>query len=207
MRRALLVAVCVLLLPLAGRAADVGTLRVRGSDIGPDGALTRQAADVLGGDGPTYTPLLVIEEPVLRGASRLTARVEAFEVAGQAWLELAAVFPDGRRRTAEALDDEGRRLALHGTAPARPVSLTVPEGPGGATPVRLELAVQMLGPGVVSLSDLRLETGTPPLLAPDGVLGLAAALALAAAVLLVARRRRARRHTTEARAADQASAA
>ncbi|HEY8493626.1 MAG TPA: hypothetical protein VIN04_07000 [Myxococcota bacterium] len=206
MRRVLLAAVCVLALPLLGRAAeDVGALRLRGADIGRDGVLSRKAADVMGGDGPTYTPLLVIDEPVLHGASRLTARVESFEV-HLARLELTAVFPDGRRRTAEALDGEGRRLALQGTAPARPVSLAVPEDAGGATPVRLELAVQMLGPGVVSLSELRLETGAAPARAPHRVLGLAAAaLALAAAVPLVARRRSGRR-AAEARA-DQASAA
>lgn len=206
MRRVLLAAVCVLALPLLGRAAeDAGALRLRGAEIGRDGVLSRKAADVLGGDGPTYTPLLVVDEPVLHGASRLTARVEAFEV-HLAWLELAAVFPDGRRRTARALDAEGRPLSLHGTAPARPVSLAVPEDAGGATPVRLELAVQMLGPGVLSLSELRLETGRPPAVAPLHVLALAVLLALAAAALLVARRHGARRRGAAARA-DQASAA
>lgn len=135
-------------------------LRIAGASLGADGVLTRQAADVMGNDGPSHTTLLVVDDPP-PSAQRLRGRVEAFEVDGEGWLELVAEFADGGRevvRSSGAVDAGGR---LQGTAPARPFSLAVPRAAGGAPPVRLSLAVGLLGPGVVSVSELRLEAGEP----------------------------------------------
>jgi len=141
------------------RAAADEPLHVAGAAVGPDGVLTRKTADVMGNDGPSHTPLLVIDDPPLHGAGRVSGRVEAFEIDSEAWLELAAVYPDGHRQVARTADPDGPAARLLGTAPARRFELAVPVDVAGARPVRLELAVGMLGPGVVSVSELRLEDG------------------------------------------------
>ncbi|HSJ97199.1 MAG TPA: hypothetical protein VLC53_09000 [Myxococcota bacterium] len=178
-------------------------LRIAGAALGPDGVLTRRAADVLGNDGPSHTPLLVIEDPPLRGWSRLSGRVETFEIESEAWLELAAISADGRREVARTLDPAGPAARLRGTAEPRRFELAVPFDGAGAKPVRLELAVGMLGPGVVSVSELRLE---PDVARAAGagpgrrgvVLGLGGAGALAlAAVVRMRRSVRGRRFAAE----------
>ncbi|MEB2343575.1 MAG: hypothetical protein OZ948_02415 [Deltaproteobacteria bacterium] len=155
-------ALACLVLLVAVRAGADEPLRIAGAALGPDGVLTRRTADVMGHDGPSHTVLLVVEAPALHGASRISGRVEAFEIDPEAWLELAAVFPDGHREVARTLDASDPAAPLHGTAAPRRFALAVPAGRDGAQPVRLELGVGMLGPGVVSVSELRLETGPAP---------------------------------------------
>jgi len=150
-----LVLLASLSLPTIAPADDA--LRIAGAALGPDGLLTRKAADVMGNDGPSHTALLAIEDPPLRAGSRIEGRVEVFEVDSEAWLELAAVYPDGHREVARTLDAAGPAARLRGTAAPRRFELAVPAGPEGAKPVRLELGVGMLGPGVVSVSELRLQ--------------------------------------------------
>lgn len=157
MRAALLLALA--LLSLASRAGAGEPLHLTGAALGPDGRITRNAADVMGNDEPSYTPLLVIDAPVLRGAERITGRVETFQVDGEAWLELASVFADGHRDVNRTRDAGGTRLA--GTSETRPFALAVPSAGEGPAPVRVELGVGMLGPGVVSVSALRLEGAGP----------------------------------------------
>lgn len=182
MRLATLLA--ALVLSLAPHAGADEPLHVAAAALGPDGVLTRQAADVMGNDGPSHTPLLVIDEPALRGGSRISGRVEAFEIDSEAWLELAAVYADGRREVARTLDANGPGARLRGTAEPRRFELGVPFDGAGPRPVRLELGVGMLGPGVVSVSELRLEAGAAQAAAP--VPGLWLALASVAVAALAA---------------------
>lgn len=149
------IAVALLAAPPAG--ADE-PLRIAGASLGVDGVLTRRAADVMGDDGPSHTLLLVIDDPP-PAARALGGEVECFEVEGEAWIELAAVYPDGRREAVRSLDPESPSTRLQGTAPPRAFRLVAPGDRDGAAPARLELAVGLLGPGVVSLSELRLTAG------------------------------------------------
>lgn len=169
---------CLALLA-APRAGADEALHVAGAALGPDGVLTRKTADVMGNDAPSHTPLLVVDEPPL-AASRISGRVEAFEIDAEAWLEVAAVYPDGHRQVARTTKAEDPAARLRGTAAARRFELAVPVDAAGARPVRLELGVGMLGPGVVSVSELRLESGA----APAG-LGLPLRGGLVAGALLV----------------------
>lgn len=177
---------CLVLL-VAPRAGADEPLRIAGAALGPAGVLTGRTADVMGNDAPSHTPLLVIDAPALHGASRISGRVEAFEIDSEAWLELAAVFPDGRREVMRTLEPEGPGASLRGTAEPRRFELAIPPAADGALPVRLELGVGMLGPGVVSVSELRLETGASRAasLAPPGawlaLAGVAAAMLAASA--------------------------
>jgi hypothetical protein len=188
---------CLAALLVASRAAAEEPLRIAGAALGPDGVLTRQAADVMGNDGPSHTPLLVIDAPPQHGASRISGQVEAFEIDSEAWLELAAVFADGRREVTRTLDRTGAAAALRGTVDARRFELAVPLDPGGPKPVRLELGVGMLGPGVVSVSELRLEAGAAQAAAGAGIapraLWLAITAGVAAAAVAFALRRSGRR--------------
>jgi hypothetical protein len=184
MRSTILLALALALAPAAG--ADE-PLHVSGAALGPAGVLTRKAADVMGNDGPSYTPLLVIDEPALRGASRISGRVEAFEIESEAWLELAAVYPDGRRRVTRSIDPGGSGARLRGSEEPRRFELEVPVDAAQGSPVRLELGVAMLGPGVVSVSELRLEANAPPSAAGfPAQRGLWLALAALASVALLA---------------------
>lgn len=190
-----LTCLALLLAARAGAGADE-PLRITGATLGADGVLTRRTADVLGNDGPSHTALLVVEAPVLHGASRVSGRVEGFEIDSEAWLELAVVFPDGHREVVRTLDAGDPVSHLRGTAEPSLFELAVPAGRDGVQPVRLELGVGMLGPGVVSVSELRLETGPAPATAFDPRripwLALAAGLvALCAGFLLYRRNTRA----------------
>jgi len=182
MRSASLLACLALVLAPGARADE--PLHIAGAALGPDGVLTRQAADVMGNDGPSHTPLLVIDEPALRGASRISGRVEAFEIDSEAWLELAAIYADGRREVARTLDPNGPGARLRGTAEPRRFELAVPFDGAGPRPVRLELGVGMLGPGVVSVSELRLEVSVAHAAAALPERGLWLALASIAAATL-----------------------
>lgn len=185
MRSATLLACLSLALVPAARAEE--PLQVAGAALGPDGVLTRRVADVMGNDGSSRTPVLVIEEPALRGASRISGRVETFEIDSEAWLELTAVYGDGRRKVVRSLDAGGAEARLRGTAEPRRFELAVPFEAEGPRPVRLELAVAMLGPGVVSVSELRLEAGAAHAAAAPAQSGLWLALAgVAGAALLAA---------------------
>lgn len=177
-------------------------LRIAGATLAPDGLLTHKTADVMGNDGPSHTALLAIEDPPLGAGSRIGGRVEVFEVDSEAWLELAAVYPDGRREVARTLDAAGPAARLQGTAAPRRFELAVPADPGGAKPVRLELGVGMLGPGVVSVSELRLEAApataaTAAAVARPSTRGLWITMAAAAAAGAVALRRQGRPSVAE----------
>jgi hypothetical protein len=154
-------------------------LRIAGASLGADGVLTRQAADVMGNDAPSHTMLLVVEDPP-PSAGRLSGRVETFQIDGEGWLELVAEFADGGREVVRSPGAEDAGGRLQGTAPPRPFSLAVPRAADGAAPVRLALAVGLLGPGVVSVSELRLEAGAPTAAAGGPPISAKARIALAA---------------------------
>jgi len=188
----------LVLLLAASLAAPAGAdepLRVSAAALGADGGLGARVADVLGGDGPSYTRVLAIEAPPAGG--RIAGQVEVFEIDGEAWIELVAVQADGRRAVARTTDPGRAAPRLVGSAPPRSFALDAPADPGGAAPVHLELAVGMLGPGVVSLSALRFEAAQPAAAAPTRARrGPWLALGAAAATLgALALRRSARRAT------------
>jgi len=153
--RSIFALACLALLFAHTPACAGEPLRVDARTLGPDGVLTRQAADVMGNDGPSRTPLVAIDAPPAGG--RIAGTVESFEVDGEAWLELAAVYADGRREVVRSHDGGDPSLRLIGTTATRSFALAVPRAADGAAPARIELTVGMLGPGVVSLSALRFE--------------------------------------------------
>ena len=160
MRIAVAVAGGLALLFAAGASRGDAPLEIQGRKLPADGLLTNRIADVMGSDTPSQTRLLVIEAPRIAGVrAHLRGRIESFEVDTEAWLELWSVFADGTRAVSRTLDREGPVLRLAGTTPPRAFALPVALGPGGAPPVRLELKVGMLGPGVVSISELRFDAG------------------------------------------------
>lgn len=185
-----MLALLPLLLPALPAGADE-PLRIDGAALGADGVLTRQAADVMGNDGPSRTTLLVIDAPP-PAAGALRGRVETFEIEGEGWIELVAVFADGSEQAVRALAAEGAAARLRGTTPPRDFALAVPRAADGAAPVRLELAVGLLGPGVVSVSELRLAAasdapapGGPPISGKARIaLAALAGLALGGALAL-----------------------
>src|SRR5690606_31822141 len=135
----------LVLLLAASLAAPAGAdepLRVSAAALGADGGLGARVADVLGGDGPSYTRVLAIEAPPAGG--RIAGQVEVFEIDGEAWIELVAVQADGRRAVARTTDPGRAAPRLVGSAPPRSFALDAPADPGGAAPVHLELAVGML---------------------------------------------------------------
>jgi hypothetical protein len=190
-----LLALPALLLAAAATRADE-PLRVDGASLGADGVLTRRAADVMGNDAPSRTTLLVVDAPPPT-ADALRGRVETFEIDGEGWLELVAAFADGSARAVRALAADGTDARLRGTAPAREFALAIPRAADGSAPARLELAVGLLGPGVVSVSELRLEPARDapapggPTVPRGSRFALAALAGLALGAALALRRRRA----------------
>ena len=147
----------VLFLSAASHAAEA-PIQLRGNQIAVGEVMAREAADVIGLEGPSQTPLLVIDAPPIgsRGA-RITGRIESFDVESEAWIELWAIYPDGSRSVERTLDRDRPDLRLAGTTERRSFELPVALGPGGAKPQRLELNVGMLGRGIISVANLRLE--------------------------------------------------
>ncbi len=152
-----IIASFVLLLSTASRAAEA-PIQLRGNQVAVGEVMAREAADVIGLEGPSQTPLLVIDAPPVGSqGARITGRIESFDVESEAWIELWAVYPDGSRSVARTLDRNRPDLRLAGTTERRSFELPVALGPGGAKPQRLELNVGMLGRGIVSVANLRLE--------------------------------------------------
>lgn len=147
----------VLLLSAASHAAEA-PIQLRGNQIAVGEVMAVGAADVIGLEGPSQTPLLVIDAPPVgsRGA-RITGRIESFDVEPEAWIELWAIYPDGSRSVQRTLDRDRPDLRLAGTTERRHFELSVALGPGGAKPQRLELNVAMFGRGIISVANLRLE--------------------------------------------------
>ncbi len=156
----------VLFFSWASPAAEA-PIQVAGDEIAIGQVIADEAADVMGLEGPSHTPLLVIEAPpVGRSGARMVGRIESFDVESEAWIELWAIYPDGTRSVERTLDRDGPDLRLAGTTERRSFELPVALGPGGVKPHRLELNVGMLGRGIVSVSKLRLErdAATPAVL-------------------------------------------
>lgn len=152
-----LVTSLVVFLSATSLAAEVPIL-VSGEQIAIGEVISDESADVMGLKGPSHTPLLVIEAPPIgeRGA-RVVGTIKSFDVESEAWIELWAIYPDGTRSVERTLDRDGPDLRLAGTTERRSFELLVALGPGGVKPHRLELNVGMLGRGIVSVSELRLE--------------------------------------------------
>ncbi len=141
-------------------ASGAGEMPIRlvGKQVAVGEVISREAADVMGLDEPSHTPLLVVEAPpVGRRGARLSGFVESTDVDSVAWLELWVLYTDGARSVARTLDRDRPELRLAGTTERRRFALPVALGAGGARPQRLELNVGMFGTGIVSVSELRLE--------------------------------------------------
>jgi hypothetical protein len=152
-----ILSVLSLVFATASGAGEV-PIRLDGEQVAVGEVISREAADVIGLDEPSHTPLLVVESPpVGRRGARLSGFVESIDVDSVAWLELWALYADGTRSVARTLDRNGPELQLAGTTERRRFALPVALGVGGARPQRLELNVGMFGTGIVSVSELRLE--------------------------------------------------
>jgi len=156
-------ALAVAMLALWGVAtpaeADVA-LTIDGRQIRPGSVLTRQIADVVGGAGPTTTPVLGIDAPPIVGDSYAVLGSVAYEdVSGEGYLELWSVFADGSRYFSRTLDARGPMAKLAGSSSARPFALPFSLGDRSDKPTRLELYVVLPGAGQVHLSGVRLESG------------------------------------------------
>lgn len=152
--------------PSAATTEPAAPLRLAGAEVGAEGVLTERQGEVVGGAGPTRTPILVIEGPRIEGASSaILGTVAAEGVEGEGYLEMWSEFPDGRRSVSRTLGASGPQGRLVGTAGARPFAVPVSIPAGAPAPVRLELFVALAGPGRVALRDLRLVSGNAPALA------------------------------------------
>jgi hypothetical protein len=144
--------------PTPGRA-DVA-LTLDGGQLGPEGALTRQIADVVGAAEATTTPVLAIDAPPVVGDSYAVSGTVAYEdVSGEGYLELWSVFADGSRYFSRTLDARGPMAKLTGSSSARPFALPFSLGGRSEKPTRLELYVVLPAAGQVHLSGLRFESG------------------------------------------------
>jgi len=182
-------------IPLLG-GADVA-LTVHGEQIGPDGVLTHQVADVVGSTDPTTTPVLAIDAPPIAGRSyAITGTVAYEDVAGDGYIEMWTVFADGSRYFTRTLDVQGPLAKLAGSSVARPFALPFALDDRPEKPTRLEVDVVLPGPGRVHLAGLRFQsapTPTSPWWSPrlGGWIGaLGAGLGLLGAAIGVARARR-----------------
>jgi hypothetical protein len=146
-------------LGLASAAAADELLRVAGTAIGADGVLTRRVADVVGTATLSRTQVLEIDGPRIAGASyRIVGKVAYEGVEEEGYLEMWSEFADGGRYFSRTMGASGPMGKLFGSSPARPFELPFQLDPNGPKPVRLELAVVLMGPGLVTLSDLRFES-------------------------------------------------
>jgi hypothetical protein len=141
---------------LATAAAAEGPLRLRGGEIGPDGAITDAALEVTGRAGTSTTPLVVIDDPPIQGDSyQITGTVEHRGVEGEGYLELWSHFPGGARYFSRTLDESGPMAKLRGDSRARSFVLPFFLEAGGPRPTKLEVDVVLPAAGHVTLRDLR----------------------------------------------------
>jgi len=147
-----------LLLALAGGTRADEPLRLAGTQLPADGVLSRRAADVVGAEHPTHTRILEIEAPPVEGRRyRIVGTVAYQDVPEGGYLEMWSELPDGSRYFTRTLDAEGPLARLQGSSPPRPFALPFDLGADGPPPRRVELAVALMGPGRVTLTDLRFE--------------------------------------------------
>jgi hypothetical protein len=190
-------------IPAAARA-DVA-LTVRGEQIGPDGVLTRQVAEVVGSADPTTTPVLAIDAPPIAGRTyAITGTVAYEDVAGDGAIEMWTVFADGSRYFTRTLDVQGPLSKLAGSSVARPFALPFALDDRPEKPTRLELDVVLPGSGRVHLAGLRFESAPAtvaewwsPALAGRIGSALGGGLGLLGAAVGVARARRSARRSGE----------
>jgi hypothetical protein len=110
---------------------------------------------------PVRLPVLRIPGPGISGFPyAITGTVRHEGVAGQGYLELWSVFPDGGRYFSRTLG-AGPLRALEGRSDWRPFVLPFFAEPATPRPVSLELNVVLPGAGVVELGPLRLVQYRP----------------------------------------------
>lgn len=145
----------------------------------PEGTTLVGAAP--GGRGPalrvqlsagTTVPLLRLESPPLRQPTwAIVGDVRHEGVAGDGYLEMWSVFPEGRFFS-RTLADGGPLGKLSGTSPWRRFVLPFVSKPGVPPPTALEVQLVLPGAGAVEIGTLRLlqyEVGEDPLAVASGV--------------------------------------
>ncbi len=109
-------------------------------------------------NGPGTHPVFAVEAPAVTGDSyAITGKVAYDGVAGDGYLEMWSVFPDGSRYFSRTLDVAGPLGKLSGTSPERAFALPFFLTEGAPRPARLELNVVLPAAGHVVVSGLRFE--------------------------------------------------
>jgi hypothetical protein len=122
------------------------------------GPLAAQDARRVEVSGPGSQQVLVVEAPAVTGDSyAITGQVSYEGVAGDGYLEMWSVFPDGSRYFSRTLDVSGPLGKLSGTSPERAFALPFFLTPDGPRPARLEVNVVLPAAGRVVVSGLRFE--------------------------------------------------
>jgi hypothetical protein len=117
--------------------------------------------------GPGTLAVAVIETPAVSGDRYAIRGSVAHEgVAGEGYLEMWSVFPDGSRYFSRTLDERGPMAKLQGSSEARPFVLPFFLNAGAPRPVRLEVNVVLPAGGRVTLDDLSFVSGAAATRAP-----------------------------------------
>ena len=118
-------------------------------------------------NGPATAQVWVVESPAVSDDAYAVTGTVAYEgVAGDAYLEMWSVFPDGSRYFSRTLSERGPLAKLSGSSTARPFALPFHLMPDSARPVRLEVNVVLPAAGRVVVSELRFASGGDALRSP-----------------------------------------
>ena len=160
-------AILVLALAAWPSTAAAEPLRISGDALAAQHDLAAAPIEVHGGSAASAQTVVEIESPPVSGDSyALRGMVEYTGVAGDGYLELWSLFPDGSRYFSRTLDVSGPMAKLSGTSPARPFTLPFFLNGSPARPSRLVVNVVLPGAGSVRLSELRFDPAGAASVAP-----------------------------------------
>jgi len=113
--------------------------------------------------GPTSLHLVTIDHPPVAGPGYVVAGEVRYQgVAGQGYLEMWTVFPDGQRFFSRTLASPGPLAALHGESSWRPFELPFDLSGASQLPSRLEINLVLSGAGTVWLGPIHLQQASAP---------------------------------------------
>ncbi len=136
--------------------ATAEPLRISGPALAGQPDLAVAPIEVRGGASASTQTVVEIASPPVSGDSyALRGMVEYTGVAGDGYLEMWSLFPDGSHYFSRTLDVYGPMAKLSGTSPARPFVLPFFLSGSPARPSRLVVNVVLPGAGSVRLSELR----------------------------------------------------
>ena len=108
--------------------------------------------------GPTSVHLVTIDHPQIAGPRYVVSgEVRYQDVAGQGYLEMWTVFPDGQRFFSRTLAAQGPLAALHGESSWRRFELPFDLGGASQVPSRLEINLVLPASGTVWLGPIHLS--------------------------------------------------